>query len=186
RPLSETALPDILYELLRYFAAGVGGLLAWFVVAPLACGLVRLAFQRKLPDGGVVASRFLGAIGTAVLIYVLFPHFGGGGRGKDGGTGDDVGPGIAGNTGTGKPGGDRPGPSKTGGPSGGNAELPKDGLPVQILGGTRKDGRFYFVQGKEMNWDELDAFLTDHKGEWRKVDIILTADSPSEIEGTAR
>src|SRR5438874_1793571 len=115
--------------------AGVGAMGAWFLTGPLARGLSRLAFQRKLSDGGATAARFLGAGLAAVFIYLAFPHFGGGGRGTGGGTGDDTGPGIAGKSGTGKPGSDRSGSGKGDKPAttGGQGELLKDGLPVQIL-----------------------------------------------------
>jgi hypothetical protein len=177
-------VPEIVYDVLRVLATGVGGVIAWFLAAPVGRGLYRLAFQRPMPAGGVVASRFIGALGVAALIYFFLPlgEPGGGGTGTGGGTGAGHGPGIADKSGTGKPGTDVASTDKGGGNAKG--QLPKDGLAIEILGGTRKEKRFYLVQGKEMNLTEVDEFLTKNAGTWRKIYIVTTDNSPAEIEGT--
>jgi len=183
---------DVVWETLRVIVAGVGAVGAWFIVGPLARVLSRLIFQRKLPEGGVTLSRLLGAGIAGVLIYLCLPYFGGGGRGTGGGKGDDQGSGIAGNSGTGRPGSDRAGTDRRGDkaagdkPGGDKLDIPKEVLPIEILEGARKEGRFYRVQGKEMNLDEVDEFLGTHKGTWNKVYIIRSLDAPGEIEGADR
>jgi hypothetical protein len=122
---------DIVWETLRVIVAGVGAVGAWFIVGPLARVVVRVAFQRRMSDGGVTL--------------------------------------------------------KAGGDKGGrNADVPKDVLPIEILEGARKEGRFYLVQGKEMNLDEVDQFLEKNKGMWKKVYIVRSLDAPAEIEGADR
>ena len=58
-------------------------------------------------------------------------------------------------------------------------------MPIEILEGARKEGRFYRVQGKEMNLDEVDEFLGTHKGTWNKVYIIRSLEAFQRVIDTS-
>lgn len=183
------ALPEFVYEALRVVAAVLGFLGGWFIGGPLARGLVKLAFQKSLREGGQFAARFLVAAAAGLLIYFylpLGPGLGGGGSGTGGGTGEGIGSGTA-SSGLGDP--RKPGDSKGAGtqPKAGKGDIPPDALPIEVLGGTRKERRFYRVLGKEMNLEEVDAFLDEKRAKWKEVYIVLTReDAPIELPGAPK
>src|SRR5437016_5986198 len=90
-------VPDFVVDVVRVVLAALGAVLAWFIAAPLARGLVRVLFRRRLPEGGQFLFRVGGAAAAALLIYFFLPlHIGTGGSG---GPGPGDGPGEGGKPG---------------------------------------------------------------------------------------
>jgi hypothetical protein len=187
--LAGFGLPEVVYQVLRIVAAALGAVGGYIVAGPVVGTLVKLAFQRKLPDTAVLVVRIAAAVLVGALIYFylpLGPGAGGGGSGTGGGTGDGTGSGVPGNRDTGKPGKDK-GFTTTGKDvkppdKDKKEEIRDDVLAIEIIGGNRYKGdeRWYYLssQVKTLDFDELDTFLGKNKGTWKTIYIILTDDSP--------
>src|SRR5437868_6371189 len=117
-----SAAGDLLALMLRLLIAGGALILGWFLAAPVARLLYRLAFHQPIPPKVLTGSRLGASFVCAVLVFLIV-HFGsgGGGGGSGGGTGPGVGPGShAGNDKGGKDG------------KGKETELPKPGETVRV------------------------------------------------------
>lgn len=179
--LNITDLPSAFYFGLRLVVAVGAGILGWFLAAPLATGLYRLAFHKQISPSGAFGSRVSGAIVLGLLAFILIPiGSGGGGWGGPGtGPGGGASGGDSQNQGGGSgflPGGSGNGKTAT------QKEGPKADLPIEIVTVDRyaKDNEHcYLIQQKEppKTIEEVDAFLQETKGKWKLMVIIIYSNS---------
>lgn len=162
---------EILTYVLRGGAALIGFLVGWFVTAPIAGVLSRLAFQRPVAPKVLPWVRLAGALGLAALLYFIVSKWGPGGGGG-GGDGGGFGPGSGPGKEKGKEGGSRDRSDPKEGRDGKEKDRsakdkdittpPTDLIEVEILGDGGADGRWFFVGGKALTSKELRAHVEKH------------------------
>jgi hypothetical protein len=170
-----TAVQESVALVLRVLLAAVGVFLGWLLAAPAARVLYRVALRRPIPPRVLTASRMVTAIVCGVLVFLLFPlGYGGGGGGRGGGKGPGDGPGTL------------------SGRDKGGKDVKRIEIKPGELGETvrvemipsiqyKKDSyRYYLIEGKPppVTLAEVGAYLKQHKARVKRLDILLSGDSP--------
>jgi hypothetical protein len=176
-----TAIQNVMTLLLQLLLGAAGLILGWFLGAPLARVLYRLAFQKPIPPKVLTVARLGTAIVCAVLLFFMPLLFGlgGGGRGNTTGPGDGSGTDAGkdlGDKGKGKGGKDGKGKGVTPG-------LEGETLRVQLIASAKynSDQRWYLLDqsAKPRTLAEVEAYLKTNKGRVRTLEILLSGETPA-------
>jgi hypothetical protein len=178
----DEGIKDLFFLFVRVVAALGGAVAGWMVTGPVVQVLYRVAFHRQMPSWAVSWCKLIGAVLAALLVFWLvhLGGLGGGGGGKGGGTGKGVGPYT---NGTGTAQGNPTGKGTGDGSAKGTGNVVKKPLEIEMLGPTTVTGdKGYLLARKEpaVNWQQLKAYIQEHKDEIAAVTIVLTKTSVTE------
>jgi hypothetical protein len=170
------AVPGFVVEVVRIVLCALGAVLAWFIAAPMARGLVRLFLRMPLGEVGQFFARMGGAATAALLIYFFLPiNIGTGGSGGPG-LGEGPGDGSKGGTAKGKDdkkNTDKSG--KTGKEKNGDSDSPIR-VAILVLGGSeyKGDNKAYRIESKDpdVKLGDIEKYIETHKDKLKHVHII--------------